>query len=78
MHPLSVVCRVLLRQKYVHAMHTYQARVLRGDAPLAKERTADDQIRFQSGLFAFVTTIDKMVVLTRTLLKDEWLQVWAL
>jgi hypothetical protein len=70
-------CRVKLRQQYVLAMHIYQGRVTRGDAPFAKERTPDDQIRLESCIFSFLATIDKVVLLARTLLADEWLQVRA-
>eukprot|EP00884_Botryococcus_braunii_P019997 jgi/Botrbrau1/6681/Bobra.0202s0022.2 len=69
--------RVTLRHHYVLTMDTYRGRAIRGDAPFAKQRTPDDTIRLQSCIFAFITAMDKSMLLARTLVQDEWLQKYS-
>lgn len=68
-------CRVDLRHNYRLLWESYTALAVNSTNSLAKERTPDDTARLQSCIFAFITAMDKMTLLARTLLQDEWLQV---
>ena len=62
------MCRVKFRQLQRQRLQVYVGLVVKGDDPILKDRTSDDGIRYQSVVFAFAKSFDKITKLVGHLL----------
>lgn len=64
---LRLPCRIKLREQQRERNRLYMRLVVSGGDPLLEGRTTDDGIRYQSVVFAFVKSFDKMTKLVSLL-----------
>ena len=71
---VSMLDRLLLRRHFLLLDAEQRGRIARGELTL-QQRTVDDNVRLKSCFYAFNKMVDTCVLLARTLILDDWLQV---